>query len=147
MGEKNKSMIAFRHLSISNLANPLDEDDDDAYDDDDDYDVEEHKESESENKGDEEEVGLVVGEDSLSRSLNLSRSSSPHPPPPVQNNYHAVIQVLVPDEHRRFYEKIWLSKVFRKLSLLQGFRYDACMHTYILYFCTTSACKVSCFVH
>ena len=37
-------------------------------------------------------------------------------------NYHGVLQIMVPNEHRRFYEKVWLAKIFLKLSSCPGFR-------------------------
>jgi DNA-binding IclR family transcriptional regulator len=42
--------------------------------------------------------------------------------PMGHNNHHAVLQVLVPNEQRRFYEKVLLPKIFQKLKTVQGFR-------------------------
>lgn len=40
----------------------------------------------------------------------------------VTQNYHGVLQVVVPNEHRRFYEKVWLPKIFQTQASFEGFR-------------------------
>ena len=41
---------------------------------------------------------------------------------PSSNNYHGVLQVIVPNEHRKFYEMIWMPKIFKILTSMSGFR-------------------------
>lgn len=108
--------IGYRHLPINdNLTIPQDEDDDDVN--------EEHKDFFEHNEYIHSEE-VTVGEQVTGNGtgLNMKNKDCLGPSPSSQNNYHAVLQVSVPNEHRRFYEKAWLPKVFQKLSTFQGFR-------------------------
>jgi len=81
----------------------------DEYDDDDDEDFFEEK----------------YGDDSHQRSpltQDHPEDSASPPSSPRAQNYHAVLQVTVPNEQRRFYEKTWLPNIFQLLKTVQGFR-------------------------
>lgn len=111
-GVNRRGLIEFKHLSVSRLAIPQDDDEEDQQ--------ERSEESEDYIRQGQGKAVTLAGE-SISRSGSTS-IECPNRPSHTQKNYHGVIQVIVPNEHRRFYEKVWLPKVFQKLSALQGFR-------------------------
>ena len=79
-------------------------------------------------------IDLTIYEDDMEDEVREERKLSDHVDSqvlssgveemglPTGQNYHAVLQVLVPNEQRRFYEKVWLPKIFQKLKTVQGFR-------------------------
>ena len=94
-GDRSRNLIEFTHLSISHISIPQEDDADD------------EEEGNDEHGSEDQESKPFVEEEQIS---------------PVAPNFHGVLQVLVPNEHRRFYEKVWLARVFKKLTAFKGFR-------------------------
>ena len=108
-GEGNLNQFEFKLLNISHIS------DEEVQKVQDEEEEEEEEEEDDVDNNDNENNEQCEQTEEGHKDIEAEGVSSSH-------NYHGVLQVMVPNEHRRFYEKVWLAKVFQKLSSFQGFR-------------------------